>query len=109
MDDRIVQQVMDLAYLDVEISSVVNTALKPQALKGVLISGCLRQVTWKNKYAEGKVKIYKTIVRPTTTYAAETQANTSRTKQLLRTTEMNTLRAMVGKQEEIVLNHSNKG
>lgn len=30
------------------------------------------------------------------TYASETRADTSRTKQLMRTTEMNTLRAIVG-------------
>ena len=46
---------------------------------------------------ESKVKIYKTTVRPILTYAAETRADTSKTKQLLRTTEMNTLRTIVGK------------
>ena len=46
---------------------------------------------------ESKVKIYKAMVRPVMTYGAETRAETSRTKQLIRTVEMNTLRAIVGK------------
>ena len=41
---------------------------------------------------ESKMKIYKTTVRPITTYGAETE----RTKQLLRTTEMKTLRSAIG-------------
>ena len=47
--------------------------------------------------AESKIKIYKAVVRPIMTYCAETRADTTKTKQLLRTTEMNTLRAILGK------------
>ena len=49
-------------------------------------------VTWRNKYVtvESKIKIYKAVVRPIMTYGAETRAATTKTKQLLRTTEMNT-------------------
>ena len=72
---------------------------KLQAIKGAAVSGYLRDVTWKNKFmsTESKVKIYKAMVRPVMTYGAETRAETSRTKQLIRTVEMNTLRAIVGK------------
>ena len=46
---------------------------------------------------ESKIKIYTAVVRPIMTYGAETRAATTKTKQLLRTTEMNTLRAILGK------------
>ena len=46
---------------------------------------------------ESKIKIYKSVVRPIMTYDEETTAATTKTKQLLRTTEMNTLRAILGK------------
>ena len=45
---------------------------------------------------ESKVRIYKTCVRPIMTYAAETRADTAKTKRMLRTTEMKTLRAITG-------------
>ena len=63
------------------------------------ISGLLRDVTWRNKCktVESKIKIYTAVVRPIMTYGAETRAATTKTKQLLRTTEMNTLRAILGK------------
>ena len=44
---------------------------------------------------ESKMMIYKTTVRPITTYGAETRAETERTKQFLRTTEMKTLRSAI--------------
>jgi hypothetical protein len=46
---------------------------------------------------ESKIKIYKAVVRPIMTYGAESRAGTTKTKQLLKTTEMNTLRANLGK------------
>ena len=46
---------------------------------------------------ESKIKTYKAVARPIMTYGAETRAATTKTKQLLRTTEMNTLRAILGK------------
>ena len=47
--------------------------------------------------AKSKVRIYKTRVRPVWTYAAKTRASTITTQQLLRTTEMKTIRAIHGK------------
>ena len=41
---------------------------------------------------ESEMKIYKTTVRPITTYGAATE----KTKQLLRTTEIKTLRSAIG-------------
>ena len=70
--------------------------VKSQVVKGARISGCL---IWKNKYLspEGKVWIYKICVRPVTTYGAESRADTTFTKQLLRTTEMRIIRTIHGK------------
>ena len=45
---------------------------------------------------ESKIRIYKTCVRPIMTYAIETRAEKTSTKQLLRTTEMRTLRSIAG-------------
>jgi hypothetical protein len=54
---------------------------------------------WQNKYLslETKVRIYKSVVRPILTYSVETQADIPKTKQLLGTRELNTLRKTVGK------------
>jgi hypothetical protein len=46
-----------------------------------------------------KVRICKTNVRPVLTYASETRAETAYTQQLLRTTEMKTIRAIHRKTE----------
>jgi hypothetical protein len=46
---------------------------------------------------ESKVRIYKTNVHPVLTYASETRAETTYTKQLFRTIEMKTVTAIHGK------------
>jgi hypothetical protein len=63
------------------------------------ISGCLNDTIWRNKYLrqETKVRIYKSVIRPDLTYAAGTCADTSKTKHILETTEMNTSGKRVGK------------
>jgi len=68
-------------------------------MKAVRISGYLYNIIWSNKYmsTECKARIYKTNVRPVLTYASETRAETACTQQLLRTTEMKTIRAIDGK------------
>ncbi|XP_055389934.1 uncharacterized protein LOC129618927 [Condylostylus longicornis] len=99
--DKPIEQVMCFKYLGVNITSCrdLRTEIKGQANKASLISGCLRGTVWKNKYLStaGKVKIYKACMRPVLTYALECRADTSTTKQLLRTTEMRTLRQITGK------------
>ena len=47
--------------------------------------------------SEAKVRIYKSIVRPVLTYAAETRTDTAKTRQLLEVTEMKTLRRIINK------------
>ena len=73
--------------------------MKSQVVMGARISGCLCSLIWKNKYLspEGKVRIYKTCVRPVITYGAESRADTTLAKQLLRTTEMRIIRTIRGK------------
>ena len=65
-------------------------------MKAARIFGSLYNLIWSNKYmsTECKVRIYKTNVRPVLTYASETRAETACIKQLLRTTEMKTIRAI---------------
>ena len=46
---------------------------------------------------EGKVRIFKTCVRPVITYGAESRADTTLTKQRLRTTEVRIIRTIHGK------------
>lgn len=100
VDGRTIEQVMQFNYLGSHITSCRNliAETRQNSIKASKISGNLRDIIWKNKYmtTNSKVRIYKTCVRPVLTYAAETRAETSKTKQLLRTTEMKTLRAIKG-------------
>jgi len=70
-----------------------------QAKKAAGISGCLYNTIWFSKYmsTESKVRIYKTNVPPALAYVSETRAETTYTQQLLRTTEIKTIRAIHGK------------
>lgn len=100
LGSHIIEQVMSFNYLGVEVTSdrqltkeVVNAANKARR-----ISGALNNIIWRNKYLsqEAKTRVYKTAVRPVLTYAVETRADTAITKQIYRTTEMRTLRAIKG-------------
>uniref|UniRef100_A0AAR5Q8Q0 Endonuclease/exonuclease/phosphatase domain-containing protein n=1 Tax=Dendroctonus ponderosae TaxID=77166 RepID=A0AAR5Q8Q0_DENPD len=73
--------------------------LKSHISKASLTPGCLRDVIWNNKHMniDSKVRIYKTCVRPILTYGIETRADTNKTKCMLRTAEMKTLRSIAGK------------
>mgnify|MGYP000595510360 CR=1 FL=1 len=50
-----------------------------------------------NLHKSTNTRIYKAVIRPISTYASETRADTSRTKQILETNEMNILRKIVHK------------
>jgi len=67
-----------------------------QANKANGIAGYLRDIIRKNRSMspKSKMKIYKICAR--LTYAAETRLKTSRTKRILRTTEMKKLRTIRG-------------
>lgn len=94
-------KVMEFQFLKTDVHRECNTykEIRKQTMKGTPISEYLRgDITWKNKYLsfESKIKIYKTIVRPFLTYAPETRAESSKTKQLC-TTEKYTLGSIKGK------------
>lgn len=101
VDNNPVEQVMSFDYLGVNISSYgsLHKEVVQQTNKAAVVSGCLRDVIWRNKEmsTNSKVRIYKSCVRPIMTYAAETRAESSKTKRLMRTTEMKILRSITGK------------
>ncbi|XP_050459519.1 uncharacterized protein LOC126855693 [Cataglyphis hispanica] len=100
VNDEIIEQVLSFKYLGVEIFSNQDRKKEVQGQidKAARISGCLKEIIWRNKHMkrEAKVKIYKTCVRPIMTYAAEIRADIRKTKSMVRTTEMRTLRAIAG-------------
>ncbi|KAK4880080.1 hypothetical protein RN001_008226 [Aquatica leii] len=79
VDDKIIEQVMNFTYPGVEITGEKNQ-----------FSEIRTQVKKRRAYL--KIRIYKAMASPVMTYAAETRADSSKTKQLMRTTEINTLR-----------------
>jgi hypothetical protein len=101
LDNKTIEQVSEFKYLGVNVlsHSDVFEEVKNQATRASVVSGCLKDVIWSNKdmQLKSKVRIYKTCVRPILTYGIETRADTVRTKSLLRTTEMKTLRKIAGK------------
>lgn len=96
--DNIIQQVTKFNYLGVETASDRNISreVRTQADKAARISGCLRDSIWRNLCTRSKVRIYRTCIRPILTYAAETREETSKTKKIIRTTEMKILRTIKG-------------
>ncbi|KAI4480031.1 hypothetical protein M0802_014287 [Mischocyttarus mexicanus] len=101
---RIIEQTMTFNYLGVEITSHRDLYRETtnQVRKLAVVSGALKNIIWRNKYLrkETKTRIYKTCVRPILTYAIEIRTDTKRTKQALRTAEMNILRPIVGKNKK---------
>jgi hypothetical protein len=93
---------MAFKYLGVKIFTYRNLTqeVRNQVNKTTQISGCLQEIIWQNAYTymstESKIRIYKICMRPILTYTAETQAETSKTKQLLRSAEMRVLRNIKG-------------
>lgn len=98
---KIIEQTTTFNYLGVTVTSdrIIHKEVQNQVKKAATVSGALRNIIWKNKYlrTECKTRIYKTCVRPILTYAIETRADNSKTKQSLRTSEMKVLRTIVGK------------
>lgn len=91
---------MKFNYFEIETSSDRNIVreVQTQTNKATRISGYLRDIIWRNKHmtTESKVQIYKTCVRPILTYAAKTCADTTKTKRILKSTEMKTLHTIRG-------------
>ncbi|XP_019755408.1 uncharacterized protein LOC109534252 [Dendroctonus ponderosae] len=100
LDNNLVEPVMKFIYLGVQITSSQNrdNEVRVQANNASRVASALRDVVWNYKHMgkQAKTKIYKTCVRPVLTYATETRAHTSRTKNIPRTTEMKILRNIAG-------------
>ncbi|XP_011631965.1 uncharacterized protein LOC105423758 [Pogonomyrmex barbatus] len=90
--------VMKFNYLRIETASDRNITeeVRTQAIKAARISGYLRDIIWRNQHisARSKIRIYKTCVRPILTYIAETRAETSKTKRIMRATKIKILRTI---------------
>ena len=98
--EKPIEQFLEFSYLGVKITSSkdLTSEVVTQTNKAACVSGCLRDVVWRNKHMsiKGKVRIYKTCVRPLLTYAIKTRADTLNTQQLMSKTEMSTLRSIAG-------------
>lgn len=98
LDGKTIEQVTKFKYLGIDAiyDRNIQNETHTQAQKAAAVSGCLRDIIWRNKHIsiKAKVRIYKTCIRPIITYAAETRAETARTKAIIRTTKMKTLRAI---------------
>ncbi|KAL6417145.1 hypothetical protein ACFW04_014657 [Cataglyphis niger] len=79
---------MKLNYLGIEASSDRNIIreVQTQADKANTISGYLKNIIWRNKY----------MITENLTYAAETCADTTKTKRILKSNEMKTLCTIQG-------------
>lgn len=99
--DQIIEQVLSFTYLGIQITSYqdLSDEVRHQTIKASRISGYLNDTVWSNKYlkTEPKVRIYKSVVRPVLTYAAETRSDTKKTARMLEVTEMKTLRRIAAK------------
>jgi hypothetical protein len=71
---------MSFSYLGVQITRFkdLNAEVGHQTIKASKIPGCLNETIWSNKHLrnETKVRIYKSVIRPILTYAAETRTDT---------------------------------
>ncbi|CAG9827423.1 unnamed protein product, partial [Diabrotica balteata] len=86
---------MVFKYLGITLSSYgkLKTEVEDQVNRANRAADCLNKTIWRNKNIgkETKGRIYKTVIRPIMTYAAETRPDTERTKRMLETAEMKTL------------------
>ena len=97
----VIEQVLSINYLGVQFTSFkdLNTEVRQQAIKASEISGSLNETIWSNRHLrnETKVRVYKSVIRPILTYAAETRSDTAKSAQILEIAEMKTLRRIIKK------------
>lgn len=78
VEDKIIELGMNFTYLGVVITRDGNNCkgVRQQVIKGARISGCLRDVSCKNKYlrTKSKDKIYKAMIKHTQRKHKLTQA-----------------------------------
>ena len=101
VNGKSVQQEMKVKSLGIEISGYgdIETEVKGQAMKAARTAACLNNTIWSNKHMgiETKLRIYKAAIRPILKYTVETRPKTSKTKQILETTEMKVVRKIAGR------------
>ncbi|XP_015187255.1 PREDICTED: uncharacterized protein LOC107072109 [Polistes dominula] len=101
VDDNIIEQVMEFNYLGIKISSFgdIESEVREQAIKAARTASLLNNTIFRNKHLrmDAKARIYKIAIRPIPTYAAETRPETSKTRQIMETTEMKIVRRIAGK------------
>ena len=85
VDDKIIHQEGKVKYLGIDISGYRNieTEVRNQAVRVMRAAMHLNDAIWWSKLirTEAKARIYKTAIRPILTYTAETQPETSKTKE----------------------------
>jgi hypothetical protein len=88
-------------YLGIKLTNDGNTEREAseQLMKANCIIGCLDNCVWRNKYLnkETKVRIYKSVVRPTMTYVCETRPDSMKIKGQTQVVEMKVLTKITGK------------
>ncbi|CAG9826684.1 unnamed protein product [Diabrotica balteata] len=101
LECQIIKQVMKFKYLGIILSicGKLETKLKDQVNRANRAAGYLNETIWRNKNIgkETKGRIYKTVIRPIMTYAAERRPDTERTKRMLETVEMEIIKKIDGK------------
>jgi hypothetical protein len=74
-----VEQIMKCRLLGTEITSnrALQLEVQNQAHEATIISGCLNDTTWRNKYLrlKTKIRIYISVIRPVLTHSIETRAD----------------------------------
>lgn len=82
INEYLIEQVMEIQYLGVTITSDGRSIkeAKEQSIKANRIAGCLNHSIWQNQYLrkDTKVRIYKAVIRPVLSYAAETRADSKK-------------------------------
>lgn len=101
INEYLIEQVMEIQYLGVTITSDGRSIkeAKEQSIKANRIAGCLNHSIWQNQYLrkDTKVRIYKAVIRPVLSYAAETRADSKKICQMMEVSEMRVLRKITNK------------
>lgn len=101
VDNDIIEQVMEVKYLGMVITSSgdIDRETNEQITKTNRIAGCMNGVIWNNKYlrSDTKARIYKSVLRPILTYGTEVRQETAGTRRRIQATEMRVLRRIAKK------------
>jgi hypothetical protein len=100
-DNEIIEQTSKVNYFGIKLTNNGNIEweVSEQLMKANCIIGCLDDCVWRNKYLnrKNKVQIYKSVVRPITTYACEASPDSMKIKGQTQVAEMKVLRKIIVK------------